>query len=234
MKIYIITRFSIYDKKYSTSKYFQITTNNKNNYHYKKKLFNENRLDLKFKIFKMITLPSIINQTNQNFEWYIYTSSFLPKKYKKNLLQLVKFYSQIKICYVESFADFFKFKELKHLDSTDKTYCTLRIDDDDGLNKNFLKTIIDNYSHLNKVIISFPRGIKFEINDEEEIIEKGILKQRNIACGLSAIGMNIYLCGDHSTFWVNKKHKVVYNPTDNMYLKYFGKWSDTEHIQNWR
>ena len=84
MRTYIITRFSILDKSKKKFKNSESL------------LFNKNRLDYKFKCFELMTLPSIINQTNQNFIWHIYTSDYLPIEYKNKLQMLIDKYDKIK------------------------------------------------------------------------------------------------------------------------------------------
>ena len=222
MKSYIITRFSIYDYTY---KCFELSIHHLNNA-YREKLFCEKRLSYKFNVFKKVTLPSVLNQTNQNFEWYIYTSPHLPNKYKKKLLNLIEPYPKIKCCFVSCLKDFFEFKELPHLDYDKEPYCTVRLDDDDGLNKNFLKIVEENHKFKKNTIISFPRGTKFTYKNNNIIYGKNIHKKNN-AFGLTGIGINIYHCGNHADIFLNEKYEIIYDETPYAFLCCSGEWCDS-------
>jgi hypothetical protein len=205
MLVYIITRFSILDFNF---KGYRLTRkNSKNIQDYKNKLFAKNRLDYKFDSFEKITLPSIVNQTNQNYVWEIYTSKFLPEEYKERLIKLTKPYDKIKIYFIESFKDF------NNSEKTTDNYCTARLDDDDGLNKDFIEKLQKFENHKN-TIVSFPCGQKVTIQNNE-IIYGVKMEYKKIAIGLCAINMNIYNCGEHTL--VDRKYKVIYDSTPDMY-----------------
>jgi len=178
---------------------------------YRTRLFSPTRLNYKFDSFEKITLPSVLNQTNQNYIWYIYTSEYLPEVYKKKLIDMTK-NAPICIFYVKSFREFHARNNLtKNFDSN---FCTIRLDDDDGLSPNFIDNL-QKYKNEDKSIISHPMGNKVTIQDEKVIkgIECNIPK---IAIGLCAIGMNIFNCGNHMK--LHKHFKVLYDNTPNMYL----------------
>ena len=99
MHHYIITRFSVLDKKSSINPYF--TRKAKTNI--ETYLFNDDRLKEKFFIFNHVTYPSIINQTTNNYTWLIYSSSFLPEKYKKMLMEING--GKIKVIFVDNFKE---------------------------------------------------------------------------------------------------------------------------------
>ena len=100
MKVYILTRFSIFDP---STKGFKIQRASEI---YKEKLFNKKRLDAKFSFFEKMTLPSVLNQTYKDWEWHIFTSNELLENYKKKLEQLTSSYTSIKICYIKNFKEF--------------------------------------------------------------------------------------------------------------------------------
>ena len=67
MHIIIITRFSIYDLNLNL---LEEQINH---------IFSLKRLKFKFESFERITLPSVINQTNQNYTYLIFSSIFYQK-----------------------------------------------------------------------------------------------------------------------------------------------------------
>jgi hypothetical protein len=222
-KFYIVTRFSILDHK---AKHWDYTKHDNNENSYKKKLFSEERLSNKFKMFEKVTLPSINNQTYKNYEWHIYTSPYLPDKYKKKLINITKNNNKIKIFYVNSMNEmknktnsFFKNKE---------NYATLRLDDDDGLNKKFLLNLL-KYKNKNGNIISCPNGKKYKIDNNNIILGKNHY-EKNIAIGLTAINKNIYDCGSHEN--INKNYNTIYDDLKDSYLLGTGKSTDTKREFN--
>jgi hypothetical protein len=216
MKVYIITRFSIFDP---TSTSYRLTRNSKSVEQYKKVLFSKQRLSYKFTVFETITLPSIVQQTYKNFEWHIYTSSYLPEFYKKRLLYITKQFPYIKVFFIESFS---QFNTITFQDN----YCTIRLDDDDGLYPTFFE-LLQQYKNITNSIISFPKGRKCSIIQNKIVYGKPFIYKK-IAAGLCAINMNIYNCGNHDL--LNKKYKVLYNMKPNMYLLHCSIHCDTKRM----
>lgn len=216
MLCYIITRFSILDFNHKSFLILKNTTKEQ----YQKDLFSTKRLDYKFKSFEKITLPSVENQTYKNYIWYIYSSTYLPKYYKDKLLDLTKNNDKIKCIFIDSFNDFNK------IEFTKNKYCTIRLDDDDGLSNNFLQNL-QKYSYLDKVVISHPNGnfVKL-VNDK--IIIGGKSNEKNIALGLCAINMDIHNLGNHRL--VHKNNKVIYDNALNMYLLNSGDECDSKRV----
>ena len=207
MKTYIITRFSIYDFKH---KAFKITEC-RNRDRYKSKLFSSKRLRFKFNVFEKMTLPSVLNQTNKNWIWYIYASSFLPEEFKERLLTITKKHSQIRCKFIDSFEEF-----IFSPDKEDKSnYCTMRLDDDDGLNPLFLENL-QKYEMFKGFIVTHKRGITFSI--ENDNIEYGKrISYRLGGVGLVAIGMNIYKCGHHMRLGETFKKRIKCDVTEEMF-----------------
>ena len=239
MLTHIITRFSIYDYSY-------LNFNQKTEEEYKNILFNPNRLSYKFNSFEKITLQSVLNQTNQNYIWDIYTSIYLPENYKKKLLELINKYNKIsgeiyreknkdyllfqsekinnsyrsnkiQIIFIESFEEFNR-KYIYY-----SKYCTVRLDDDDGLSPYFIESL-NKYKNHDKVIISHVNGTTITMKNNK-IIYGSDVSRKNNSQGLCAIGMNIYMCGNHNK--VSNKYNVIYDYTPNMYLLHCSKFTVT-------
>jgi hypothetical protein len=207
MKSYIITRFSIFGW---TKQGFQMTSD-VNKEGYRSKLFSPLRLNHKFNVFEKITLPSILNQTNINWEWVIYASTFLPEEYQKRLLELTSPHPKIKCKFIDSFKEFI-FEPKKCED-----YCTLRLDDDDGLAPTFLEKL-QPYAEKKGVIVCHSRGIKFTVDEKNEIIYGKKTRNIGIAVGLCGIGINIYDCGCHGVRLKENYTLINRNDPDMYYL----------------
>jgi hypothetical protein len=212
MLSYILTRFSIFDYNF---KGYEITRNNSEEEYYDV-LFSPKRLNYKFNFFEKITLPSILNQTNKNYIWNIYTSEYLPEEYKNKLIELTSPYKEINVYYIKSFKCFYK-SIASITKNAEFKYCTIRLDDDDGLSDNFIENL-QKYKKRDKVIISHPNGTMVTLNNKscDKIISGKKISRLNNAQGLCAIGMNIYSCGNHTK--VAEKYKVIYDNAPDMYL----------------
>jgi hypothetical protein len=203
MITHIITRFSILD--YDFKGYYLTQKLDKDTYY--KMLFSSKRLDYKFRSFEIITLQSILNQTNQNYIWHIYTSEYLPDVYKEKLMNLTNQHKLIRVYYIKDFKEFNTIK-------FDSDYCTMRLDDDDGLSPQFIENLQKYKKNIN-TIISHPNGKMVTIQNDKVVIGKKV-SLPNCALGLCAIGMNIYHCGVHTK--VGKRFSVIYDNTPDMYL----------------
>lgn len=203
--IYIFTRFSIYDKN-------RVVTTIQSQKNYSEFIFSNDRLNFKFKVFEKVTLPSINLQTYKNYTWFIYTSDKLPENYKIKLENLTRTNPKINIKYVDGFVSFFK--DIDETLKNKRNYFTVRLDDDDGLNKHFFE-LLNRYRKYKKCIVSFYNGKKYTIKDDKIILGSKV-SIKNIAAGVSANEMNIFNCGDHSKY--HKKFKVIYNSFPIAYL----------------
>lgn len=217
LKIYFITRFSILDYN---CKAWVMTSMEKDNY--SKTLFADDRLNAKFEAFEKMTLPSIVNQTNQNYEWLILTSNYLPQLYMNRLKKDIEKYPQIKLFTVENMVEFKKIvKEYPY----QKLYATVRIDDDDGLNVNYVK-LMQKYQYNDQCIITFPKGRAYKIIDKQIEVMNYEINSPMLALGLAAINMNIYLCGSHHN--INQRYNVIYDKTPESYHIFLSPFCDTK------
>jgi len=175
-------------------------------------------MEMQFKYFERMPLSTLLQQSNNDWKWHIYTSIDLPQKFRERLEELTKD-SRITIFYISSFKEFNKFENFE------SPYATVRLDGDDGLNSNFVETL-QTFRENNKEIISFPYGKYFRINSNDQLEWKdGDEFWPNIACGLTAINFNIYNAGDHSQ--VNLHYKTHYVNLKNMWYVAASGISDT-------
>lgn len=210
MHHYIFTRFSVLDGKSPVNPYFGVKTRKNSNM--AKFLFSSTRMEEKFHVFDAITVPSIKEQTDKHFTWIIYSSKSLPKEYKERLLKYKD--SNIHIKFVKNFGEMYS-NIRKQLEGK-KNYSTTRIDDDDGLSPQFLKSL-NKYEANKEHIISFPNGIKVK-RVKDDYIVKGNINYKKIAAGLSAIDMNIFNIGNHLK--VDDKYPIIYDPLKEAYTSF--------------
>lgn len=217
MKVYFITRFSIFDPKAPAWKIAHLPAEE-----YKKKLFSTDRLDTKFDVFEKMTLPSIVGQTNKNFEWFIIASTFLPNVYKERLNSLVAPYTQIKVHYITNYCELSRTVKSHTIEDS---YATVRLDDDDGLSSNYVE-LLQKYKDKKECIITFPYGREFKIEENKIIMKDNEHYYPLIALGLCAINMNILSCGQHTM--LQQKYKIVTDNTKNMYYLFCSPYCDSK------
>jgi hypothetical protein len=223
MKTYFITRFSILDE---TKKVWQLTKKSLSKESLADKLFAPGRLDEKFNAFEKITHKSIMSQTNKNFNMLVFTSKYLPSEYKNRLHSLGNEF--IKVFEVENMNEF---SRIVRNYEYEKEYSTVRLDDDDGLNPNFVSKLNEIYEKSNKnEVVSFPMGRVVTLSNNNLLIYNKPLERKNIALGLSKLNGNIYLCGHHTK--IHERFNVIYDDYPEMFLLYASKVCDTKRKFN--
>ena len=100
----------------------------------------DNWLEERFRLFEQYCFPSIIAQTNQQFDWVILLSDQTPKNYILRITQHTNSYKNIhlELCsYYEDVNILYKTIGLKYIQDYDYLLST-RVDNDDMLAKDFV------------------------------------------------------------------------------------------------
>jgi len=218
MRIFVITRFS-----YLAPNYLSKWTNNSID-ELKKKLFNKRRLKSRFNAFQKITYPSIVNQTYNNWIWFIITSKYLPEEYKNKLKSIN--HPNIKILYAEERDN--AFMEYKKYINNNENYATMRLDDDDGINHNLFRHLQKyDKKKLTGKFISFPLGQKFTII-KDKVIRGSKHNEKKIALGLTRINHYVYKCAHNKI----SDHRIIFDYLKDSYLLCCGKGTYTKREFN--
>ena len=115
-----------------------------------------NRIDL----FRKFCLPSMINQTCKDFTWLLFFDSETPPEFD-GFIENLKSYKFIEICRSDGINDFYAgyFDEInKRLTENAGWIITTRIDNDDVLHRDAVKTIQLNFEEKHKYLISLASG----------------------------------------------------------------------------
>lgn len=160
IKHIIITRFNLPHKNWVKNRYG--------------KTLNDDWLDNRYNLFKDYCLPSVIGQTNKNFEWWLFFDTKTPKKFKTINESLKNKHSNIKIFYeasLESFWDNLAKQVEKHFKASDfDILITTRLDNDDVISVNFINDIQKKVKLEDKpYLLTFPIGYTLQINNEEAL-----------------------------------------------------------------
>lgn len=199
MKIFLYTRFCL--PTYPT-KIYNFRPKFKDEESYLKWLFNEERIEFRFQIFKQLTAPSIVNQTCKNFEWLILTSKNTPQKYIEYFLSI-----NCKIIDAESWQE--AAKKMEEHEKNNKDYVSIRLDDDDGLNFKYLEEIESNFEKLKNENFKavFPKKgfvgyLDIDLNSMSyDLVNVKFPK----SAGICAINSNVFNLGNH--IYINKRYK---------------------------
>lgn len=118
-------------------------------------------------IFRQYCLPSVINQSSQGFRWLLFFDESTPAEFNifVNELRSCPF---IDICYSKGFEGFRKdyMNEVrKRSDGSSKWLITTRIDNDDCLHKDAVRTIQENFTEKHKYLISLSSGYILNLDD---------------------------------------------------------------------
>lgn len=222
---------------------------------YEKEVLNQERLARREQLFKKITLPSIINQSNlssSDLTLLVITSDKLPKDNLNNLQNMIKDYSWAKIIKVsnnDTMVNLIENVIKSELENFDEQVCysTTRLDDDDALSNDFLNEL-NRYldPKYNGFCVSFGKGYIGIFNEKYggyESFHQDYFPK--IAIGLSLINtfdpsnkhlfnekITIFNCGNHRK--VDYESPTILESTIPLYLRTIHTSSDTSNSEQFR
>ena len=209
--IFIIIRFSILQ---NSMKGWNLNTSSNDFEEYRDKLFSDERMLDRLKLFEEITLESLISQSidyrSVGAKVLILISNELPDKYVTNLDILIKPYEWIETIKVSSSGPNYQQIILEQLATYSENIhlATVRLDDDDALPINFLESI-DKYNNecFKGLALSFGDGYAAIYSNKLKKIE--VFKKYyypKVAIGFTYF--NKYL---HETHSLTTKFPTVYH-----------------------
>lgn len=122
-------------------------------------------LEHRFLLFEKYCLPSIKNQTCQEFEWIVLVDSMTPDNYKTKIAGYQKDYTRMTVVYVEPengryFAEIFRQEIVKRLRA--ERVITTYLDNDDALNIRFIEDLQRRaVSVSNGVFVNYSSGYQY-------------------------------------------------------------------------
>lgn len=127
-------------------------------------------LEHRFSLFEKYCLPSLINQTCQDFEWIVLFDSSTPEKFKEIIDKYQKDCPQLKPVYVEPengwrFAEIFRGEIVNRLKA--KRVLSTYLDNDDALNVRFVEDIQQRAKTLSDgTFINYDDGFQYYADDK--------------------------------------------------------------------
>lgn len=156
-KHFLITRFNLRIEKFSSC--------DKN----REPVLTEKWLETRFYLFEKYCLPSIMNQSCQNFIWLVLFDSGTPERFKKQIKEAELKYPLIRSLFLDSgdsetvikvFNDFLA----KSTAADIKYVITTRIDNDDAFHQDMIADVQKQFDLQEDRFISFPYGFQYDLN----------------------------------------------------------------------
>ena len=156
---YIITRFNLRAKEW------QFTKNST-------KVLDENWLKNRFELFEKYCLPSLLSQTNKNFEWVIYFDTETPAFYKDKIEVYRQKLPNLVPVFVENMELFLPSIQA-HIKNNNQEYViTTRLDNDDCVSKYFVDEIQKNFNKQTYEALDFVDGYSLQISPDFKLGKK--------------------------------------------------------------
>lgn len=151
-KHYLITRFNLRAAEWD------VTKNNE-------QLLTDEWMDNRMWLFENFCFPSVVGQTNQDFEWVLYFDTNTKDIYKNRIIDLVANHKNIKVFFVDAMPSFMP-ELLKYIaqQAKDIPYLiTTRIDNDDSIHTDFINEVQKQFNQQEYRAIDFIKGYSLQI-----------------------------------------------------------------------
>jgi hypothetical protein len=122
-------------------------------------------LEHRIALFNTFCVPSIAGQTGKDFKWLIYCDSATDKRYVQQIMESITLIPHAELRFVKDF-DVLK-TDLKQLiaQGASDYVITSRVDNDDALGRNYIKTIQSSFSAEDLTVINLCGGVLYDLPD---------------------------------------------------------------------
>lgn len=148
MKHFLITRFNLTTPNWKNSKNGELVLND---------IWLKNR----FKLFENYCFPSVKNQSNKNFYWFVFFDVKTPKYFCERIREYEDGFENFRPIFIngiEELNDMIVSCIKDSIEGNDKFIITTRLDNDDLIHKDFIKTIQSLYEPIDNTVIDLRRG----------------------------------------------------------------------------
>lgn len=148
----LVTRFNLRNPEWD------VTKNNE-------KLLTDDWMEERMWFFENFCFPTIVAQTNQNFEWLLYFDITTPEKYQKRMAELIQNQPNFKVFYIDGMPQFYdELKKCIAAIPNKKPYLiTSRIDNDDAIHKDFINEIQLQFDKQEYLVLDVIKGYSLQI-----------------------------------------------------------------------
>jgi len=152
-KHFVITRFNLKVEAWKTTKNAE-------------EVRTEEWLQNRFKLFETYCLPSVKNQSNQNFIWYVFFDIDTPENYRKKVEDIASEYENFRPLYIDGLQTLLNSvtQQIKEDVKNEEYIITTRMDNDDIIHQDFISTIQTLFRPLENTIIDIREGYQVSID----------------------------------------------------------------------
>ena len=115
-------------------------------------------LDHRFRLFEQYCLPSVKGQSNHDFTWLVLFDRRTAAPYRTRIENHASWRNLVPLYLDDDWEDTFCDEVRRHLPEGATHLITSRLDNDDALSRDFIKTIQDSFRGQDREVMIFPRG----------------------------------------------------------------------------
>src|SRR5688500_283747 len=121
-------------------------------------------------LFLQYCVPSVLEQVNKNFTWLIYLDRHTPVSILKQINFLNESEVSTEIIFIDDYDNLVQDLVRKIKQANSPYVITSRLDNDDSISRSFINDIQRAFRPLNGMIINFPKG--YEYNIQQRVFTK--------------------------------------------------------------
>ena len=116
----------------------------------------------RFDLFERYCLPSVLAQTSQEFIWLVYFNAATPPSFVERARRACAGRDNIRLLFCDIYDHALLERDLRaELIPKPEWLLTTRLDNDDGLRRDFVKRVHENLRFMGAEAINFPNGIVY-------------------------------------------------------------------------
>lgn len=128
-------------------------------------------LDHRFDLFEKYCFPSVLDQSNKNFQWLLYFDTTTEEKYRQRIEKLVAPYSFIHVLYKDGYGDFQEnhTADCLQLNAGKPYVMTTRLDNDDVIHRDFVAKLQEQFKEQEYQAVNFTKLLIFGLNRKNKL-----------------------------------------------------------------
>jgi hypothetical protein len=156
---YLITRFNIPVDHWKTTRKGDV-------------VLSEEWLSHRFRLFETFCLPSVRNQVNQDFKWLVLFGADTPEGHRQKVATIAADYQNLVPLYINHYSELLPtvIEQIRiRLTPSTTHVITSRLDNDDGLHKDYVSVIQGAFEGQSAVVVDIPDGYDLSIEPPAKI-----------------------------------------------------------------
>ena len=128
-------------------------------------------LENRFNIFEEFCYPSVINQRNAEFLWFVLFDFWKTEKYKNRMQKYIDEFSGFKPIFIEEGSPSFLKRVLNEhikscLEEADRYIITTRVDNDDSIHQDMMAEVQKIFDDQDDIFINFDYGFQYDVSSQ--------------------------------------------------------------------